>query len=150
MWYSLNKDSNQSAGNNNADLKGATLEAVYQITLNQKGVSIEPNGKVRVTLPLSAELKGHKNLQIVRIGDDGTIKPMRTVCDGTNITFETDHFSTYGIVEIPQAAAKSTAQQETSSPQTGDNSPIQLLAVLTLSTAGAIALAVVRKKRYNY
>jgi len=137
-----------TAAGKNAALAGMQLEALYQINLKQNGVLIEPNGKVRVTMPLPASLKGLKNLNMVRFNDDGTVTLMNAVSDGTTITFETDHFSTYGIVETQQAAAKpATANPTTKNSATGDNSPIMPLATLVTIAAVAFALAVAKKKR---
>ncbi len=134
-----------AAENSNSSLTGAILKAMYQITLNQNGVTIEPNGKVKVTLPLPAELKGLTNYKIVRIGDDGAITPMSTVCDGTNITFETDHFSTYAIVQVPQASAKNTTPAANAA--TGDNLPILPCVVLAVSAFALFALTMMKKRR---
>ena len=78
--------------------KGNVLVA-YDISLMLDGVSVQPGGKVSVTVPAPSDVDKYKFVNVVFIGADGSV----TLCesqineDGT-ITFVTDHFSHYAVV----------------------------------------------------
>lgn len=78
--------------------KGLTLAGLYDIQLLKNGVAIQPDGKVRISIPLTDAMKAMTDLKVVYINDDGnvTIIPSQIV-DG-KIIFTTDHFSYYGII----------------------------------------------------
>lgn len=75
---------------------------VYDISLESDGVSIQPNGKVKISLPIPNEVDTSK-LVVCRITDTGEkIEYTATIenVNGVNYaTFETDHFSTYVLAE---------------------------------------------------
>lgn len=71
---------------------------VFDISLkNNDGVNVQPNGTVKVKLPLDWE--GKKNYKVYRVNDDGTLTDMNAFQEGSHMVFETDHFSIYVIVE---------------------------------------------------
>ncbi len=70
---------------------------VFDITLkNKDGVHVQPDGTVKVKLPLDLESEG--NYKVYRVNDDGTLTDMQAVREGSHMVFETDHFSIYVIV----------------------------------------------------
>lgn len=76
----------------------ATKYMVYDINLLSDGVKIQPNGKVKISIPVPTEYN-KSNLVVYRVADNGdkteyTVKVNRDVA-----TFETDHFSTYVLAE---------------------------------------------------
>lgn len=79
---------------------------VYEIKLESDGVEIQPNGKVKISIPIPESFDS-SNLTVYRFDDDGTKTPYSvtvTVKDGAKYAiFETVHFSTYVLVN---AAAK--------------------------------------------
>ena len=71
---------------------------VYDITLeDEKGVHVQPNGTVKVKLPMTGEQEG--NYKVYRVNEDGTLTDMKAYRQGSHMVFETDHFSLYVIVE---------------------------------------------------
>ncbi len=74
------------------------LLKAFDITLkNKDGVHVQPDGTVKVKLPLDWEKEG--NYKVFRVNDDGTLTDMYAVREGSHMVFETDHFSVYVIVE---------------------------------------------------
>ena len=72
---------------------------VFDLTLkNNDGVHVQPNGTVKVKLPLDWTKDG--SYKVYRVNDDGTLTDMNAVRQGSHMLFETDHFSIYVIVEV--------------------------------------------------
>ncbi|MBR3932673.1 MAG: leucine-rich repeat domain-containing protein [Clostridia bacterium] len=70
---------------------------VFDITLkNNDGVHVQPDGTVKVKLPIDLESEG--NYKVYRVNDDGSLTDMQAVREGNHMVFETDHFSIYVIV----------------------------------------------------
>lgn len=81
--------------------KDATLVELYDIKLMLNGDAIQPNGMVKVTLPLSKEQQAFINFQIVYVDEDGSIVKVNSSISNNQITFLTNHFSFYGIIGAP-------------------------------------------------
>lgn len=91
--YILVEEALDSVGN-----QDQAILKVFDITLkNANGVHVQPNGTVKVKLPLDQSQKG--NYKVYRINDDGTLTDMLAYRQGNHMVFETDHFSLYVIVE---------------------------------------------------
>ena len=74
------------------------LLKAFDITMkNKDGVHVQPNGTVKVKLPLDWEKNGV--YKVYRINNDGTITDMDAYRQGSHMVFDTDHFSIYVIVE---------------------------------------------------
>lgn len=75
---------------------------VYDITLENEGVEVQPNGNVKVSIPIPEEMDPSK-LIVYRVDAEGNKTEYEvTVETLDNIryaTFETDHFSTYVLAE---------------------------------------------------
>ena len=84
------------AGNDNAEILVS-----YDISLLLDGATVQPGGKVEVTLPDPENAGDFDTLQVVYIDDEGNVTPCETRvnADGT-VTFVTDHFSRYAIVGV--------------------------------------------------
>jgi hypothetical protein len=124
--------------------------AVYEMNLtDQNGTAIHQlDGKVNVTLPIPEGLNAAAGnvLVVYRVNDDGTITRCDTATANGFLTFATDHFSTYAIVEESASGAASAGTQ-TTSPKTEDNGmtmAFMVIAVMSLASA-----AVVSKKRFH-
>ncbi len=78
---------------------------VYDISLMLDGATVQPGGKVEVTLPAPENAADFDMLQVVCIDDEGNVTPCETRvnADGT-VTFVTDHFSHYAIIGIPASS----------------------------------------------
>lgn len=114
--------------------KVAEKFTAYQITLESGNTVIEPNEKVKVSLPIP-EGYDPARLAVARILDDGTTKLYNVTVQGDTLSFETDHFSLYAVVEKTNAlssatlsntstgSGKTNSNSETN-PNTGDDVPV--------------------------
>ena len=64
---------------------------------NSDGVHVQPDGTVKVKLPLDWEKDG--NYKVYRVNSDGSFTDMEAYRQGSHMVFDTDHFSVYVIVE---------------------------------------------------
>ena len=88
----------------NADDAAREILKVFDIDLkNKDGVHVQPNGTVKVKLPLDWDRDG--NYKVYRVNEDGTLTDMQAYRQGSHMVFETDHFSLYVIAEGPQYGA---------------------------------------------
>lgn len=126
----------------NSATKGKALLNLFELSLQQGNVTIEPNGLVSVKIPVPENLRGRSDLQIVRINSDNSVTLMNATNDGTYFTFETNHFSMYGIV----------ADQQIANPKTGDDTPASPLTLIIEYSAIVMALTTIIlsiKKRFR-
>ncbi len=74
------------------------IHKAFDINLkNSNGVHVQPDGTVKVKLPLDWEKDG--DYKVYRVNDDGTLTDMNAYRQGSHMVFDTDHFSIYVIVE---------------------------------------------------
>lgn len=109
--------------------------AAFDISLENSGAKIQPNGKVQVTMPIPADYD-RERLTIYYVAEDGTKTELPCSVSGDTITFETDHFSLYVLAE-------KTADATASTPEKTGNSPwlwIALGVVLVAVAGGGFAL----------
>lgn len=115
---------------------------VYDITLKSDGVEVQPNGKVKIKLPI---LGGYDTSKLVAYRIDGSNKikydvTVETIEDKKYATFETDHFSTYVLGELAEK------DELDNTPRTGNtNEVFYVLPVAVISTIGIIILGKKRK-----
>lgn len=83
--------------NNSKYLINASLENIFDLNLLMDGKSYQPNTEVSVSLKLDKDLLS-KKLSIIYIDELGNITVIPSVVKDEYITFETTHFSYYGIV----------------------------------------------------
>lgn len=150
---------------------------VYDITLQSNGVSIQPNGKVKISIPIPKEFN-KDSLVAYRVEENGNktkyAVKVETVDDIDYAIFETDHFSIYTLavnkstptqdktttqttnktpskeqkVENTETATeKSTIVKET--PKTGDTEILIWIAMVIISTIGIIGTAKLQQKIYK-
>ena len=75
----------------------------FDITMTGKdGVHVQPDGTVKVKLPLDWEKDGV--YKVYRVNDDGTLTDMNAYREGSHMVFDTDHFSIYVIVDESEKA----------------------------------------------
>ena len=84
------------------------------------GAETQPDGSLKITLDIPAGLNKANKLTVYRLVEgDGSMKKLDTSVEGDKITFATDHFSTYVIVEekvetpTTQESEKDTTTAET-------------------------------------
>ena len=110
----------------------------YDITLKSNGVEVQPNGKVKIKIPVPAEFDTSK-LVVYRIDGNNKIKYDVTVetIDGKKYAvFETDHFSTYVLAE--------TNRQLDDEPKTGVNNHV--IAILLTSSILFTSLVLIKRR----
>ena len=76
--------------------------AVFDISVSKNGEKIQPNGKVKVTMPKPFDANGYVTYHIK---DDNTVEELKTTVDGNKIYFETTSFSYFvvaGLVNVDQ------------------------------------------------
>lgn len=87
----------------------------FDITLkNKDGVHIQPDGTVKVKLPLNWSKDGV--YKVYRVNDDGTLTDMNAYRQGSHMVFETDHFSIYVIVDESEKADEPVIPDEPVTP----------------------------------
>ena len=125
----------------------------FDITLvDDNGDTVQPNGKVEVSIPLPEKYKGLNNLGIYYIDSNAKAEKMESKIENNCITFETDHFSTYALVAEKEEATNTPSQPEqqkpiTDNPKTGDNSSL-MMSVLVFAVSGtSLVFLFVRKKK---
>lgn len=90
----------------------STKFVTYDITLKSEGVAIQPNGKVKIKIPIPNGYDKTK-LLVYRISEDGTKTKYDIKIEENYVIIETDHFSTYVIAEN-----NVTEKEETTNTQT--------------------------------
>ncbi len=125
--------------------------AVFNINLFKEGAKIQPNGKIEFTVDVPKNFNSDL-VAVYRLSEDGNsyTKLESTVKDG-KVTFLTDHFSTYMIVEEkqevvePSKPATDNNEVADTTPGTGDVANYAIYAAAMLCAAGM--LVIVSKKR---
>jgi len=129
---------------------------LYDITLlGTDGSTIQPNGKVKVSIPVPEGMK-EDLIAVYSINADGTKTLLESTIENGYVVFYTDHFSLYAIVEKSAAgdsggdkpdkkAAKESGKSAV--PKTGPSEPFLLWQLLPLAAAAAIALLMVSRRR---
>ena len=108
---------------------------VYDISLLSNNTKIQPNGKVKVSIPIPSDYNRNK-LEVYRIKDNGEKIKYDVTVEGDYATFETDHFSTYVLAETHQ-----NSKEKDETPKTGTTNIIgYVLATTILSGAGIVIL----------
>ena len=88
--------------------------AVFDISVSKNGEKVQPNGKVKVTLPKPFE--SELGYVTYHIKDDNTVEELATTVDGNNIYFETTGFSFFivaGLVNADQQHIHSYVEKVT-------------------------------------
>lgn len=124
---------------NNALEHTSNKWVAYDITLMSQGVTIQPNGKVKITMPVPSGFNKNK-MVLYRIEDDGTKTKLDFTLDKNkkNIVFETDHFSLYVVAEEDSSI--------TQPPKTGNNDIIVFVSLLAVLSLG-MGIFLVKRQR---
>jgi hypothetical protein len=77
---------------------------------NKDGVHVQPDGTVKVKLPVDWTKEGV--YKVYRVNDDGTLTDMKAYRQGSHMVFDTDHFSVYVIVDESEKVDIPTAPDE--------------------------------------
>lgn len=114
---------------------------IFDINLLSNGVKIQPNGKVKIAIPIQKDMN-KSNLVVYRVADNGEKTEYKVNVDGEFATFETNHFSTYVLAEKTTPTTTTTNKKEKDpTPKTGTVDIIgYVLAMTTVAGAGIVAL----------
>lgn len=122
---------------------GDTIDkfVLYDINLKSNGVKIQPNGKVKISIPVPEGFSKDK-LVVYRISDNEKIKydvKVETVGGKDYATFETDHFSLYALA-LDNGTTNNESKELDETPKTGnvDISLYAFTAIAIISLAGII------------
>ncbi len=127
---------------------------VFDITLKSNGVVIQPNGKVKISIPVPNDFD-KSNLIVYRVAEDGTKTKYDVKVEGNYATFETNHFSTYVLAENnvteTQETQNTPTEQTTQNKGEKDDTPktgaIDIIGYVVLATVVAGAGIIVLKKK---
>ncbi len=127
---------------------------VFDITLKSNGVTIQPNGKVKISIPVPNDFD-KSNLIVYRVAEDGTKTKYDVKLEGNYATFETNHFSIYVLAENnvteTQETQNTPTEQTTQNKGEKDDTPktgaIDIIGYVVLATVVAGAGIIVLKKK---
>lgn len=125
-------------------LSGVKSFKVFDINLLSDGAKIQPNGKVKISIPVPTEYN-KSNLVVYRVADNGDKTEYAVTVNGDVATFETDHFSTYVLAEKEVAqntenTNNTTDRKKDDTPKTGTTASIYfMIPVAIISATGIIA-----------
>jgi len=128
------------------DTAKATVNTKLEITLTSNGTSVQPNGKVKVTVAWD----GKSN--VVAYVNGSNIEFFKLTVTGTTCSFETEHFSDYYMASVDEAVVEKVAGQSATVDEgnTGNN-PNTGIALAVAPAALAVAFvgvtAIVSKKK---
>ncbi len=132
---------------------------VLDLKLYKGDKTVQPDGKIKITLPVTELFKNGEFVGVYRLdGDSLTFLGVSPVTDGY-VTFETDHFSTYVFAktsvaedEIVQETEEETkiADKEDATvdgkTQTGDNTPVEAIIISIVALIGGVIIMSANKK----
>lgn len=114
---------------------------LYDISFIKDNTTVQPNGKVIITLPIPDGYNKEK-LTIYYVADDGTKQELTATIVGNTISFETTHFSYYVIAE------KLSTAVVTASPKTSDNNLYLIFMIFMLVAVGGV-LVTYRARKFS-
>lgn len=120
-------------------LSQITKFIAFDITLKSDDEKIQPNGKVKISIPIPNEFD-KENLVVYRIEDDGNKIEYAVTVEGEYATFETDHFSNYVLAEMAEEVLQVTKKLD-EEPKTGEENYVVLASfIAVVSFAGMIVM----------
>lgn len=128
-------------------LNGISTEfKIYDITLKSNGTEIQPNGKVKISIPIPSDYNKDR-LEVYRIADNGEKIKYEITIEGDYATFETDHFSTYVLAEKEEQQEQATNNEQTSNehkldetPKTGSTSVLGIIIAIAVTSLAGIVI----------
>lgn len=102
-----------------------TLAALYDVKLLMNGTVVQPNGKLKITIPITENMKSMSDFKVIYVDDHGIVTVIPSEIKNDAIVFITDHFSNYGVIGIEHGKV---------TPPTGDDNQIDLLATFMVSS----------------
>ncbi len=114
---------------------------VFDITAQNAGNAVQPNGKVTVTFAIPPALSA-ENLKLYYVAEDGTKEEIAITVneEAKTVTAELTHFSLYALCNAPAAAGGAT-------PPMGENVRLVAIIAAVALIAAAVCILTVTKKR---
>ena len=105
-------------------LVGINNFKAFDITLKSNSTNIQPNGKVKISIPIPVGFDASR-LIVYRLEEDGTKVEYQVTATNGYAIFETDHFSTYILGEKTQPSNETqeittTVENDAKLPKTGE------------------------------
>lgn len=121
--------------------QGSEIANIYDIKLLKNGIAIQPNGKIKISIKLTNQMKAMTDLKVVYIDNKDNVTIMPSEVKDDKIIFITDHLSYYGVI------GKKSDTVNKDNVRTNDTSNIALWAtIVCMSIGGRIVLLANRKK----
>lgn len=130
---------------------------MYDISLMNNNAKIQPNGKVKVSIPVPSGFEASK-IVVYRVADDGTKTKLDANVKDGYVVFETDHFSNYVVAEKATSTEntntdttetktenKNTDRELDNTPKTGEETNVISVVATIVSVISALGLAVIKK-----
>lgn len=95
---------------------------VYDINLLKDGAKIQPNGKVKISIPIPSDYD-KENIEIYRVDENGEKTKYNVTIEGDYAVIETDHFSTYVLAEKKVENEQTNISTEVTNKNEKDNTP---------------------------
>lgn len=70
---------------------------IFDISVVKDNVKVQPNGKVKVTIPVTANLASYS--AVLHIKDEGGVEKLSATYQDSKVSFETDSFSIFVLIE---------------------------------------------------
>lgn len=121
---------------------------VFDITLLSDNVKIQPNGNVKISIPIPDNFDTSK-LVVYRISDTGNKTKYNVLIENNYATFETNHFSTYVLAEEQENVSTETKKGEKDkTPKTGISTNMYMyIAILTIIGIGITKIIIKENKK---
>ncbi len=78
---------------------GDVKSAVFDISTYKDGVKVQPNGKIKVRIPLPQGFGGGNIFVCYVDSENGEVQKIKASVNGGYVEFEAEHFSEYAVVE---------------------------------------------------
>ena len=78
---------------------GDVKSAVFDISTYKDGVKVQPNGKIKVRIPLPQGFGGGNIFVCYVDSENGEVQKIKATVNGGYVEFEAEHFSEYAVVE---------------------------------------------------
>lgn len=118
--------------------KGYSLLSLYDISLMDGEKTVQPSGKLTISIPLTEAMKSMKDLKVIFVDENSNVEIIPHEIVEGNLVFTTDHLSMYGVI------GKET--KGTTSPQTSDATKSVAFILFGLVSAGFLVVLTKKKK----
>ena len=117
---------------------------IYDTSLQNNGVEVQPNGKLKISIPIPNDLDV-SNIVVYRITEDGTKTECLATIENGYAIIETDNMGIYVLGEETNVVTGATENEKDDTPKTGTTSNAVFLSII-LSLSAITLLSV---KKYN-